>query len=183
MGFFRWMFGLPLAAAITAGLFIFMAMLISRDADVAPPVEAPTFDFIFDKPPPERGELPKPPKIDPKKVPPPPVIDRDKSGKPGGGDYIEPPQPGPIDIDVPKGGGTTIQVPPPYPEACRSKGVEGAVLVRFDVTDRGETTNIVIISSPDRCFDRDVIRAVRGWRYPQEARRGVTASVNFVFAE
>jgi hypothetical protein len=24
---------------------------------------------------------------------------------------------------------------------------------------------------------------VRGWRYPQEARRGVTASVNFVFAE
>lgn len=180
MGFFRWMIGMPLAAAITAGLFLMMAGLIKSEARLLPENATPQIDFLV-KPPPPRINPPKPQPIDTDDIPPPPTYDREKQKKPSGDDYI--PEPGPIDktVVLPTRTGTTIQLAPQYPDACRSKGVEGVVIVEFDITDRGEATNVRILSSPDRCFDRDVIRAVRGWRFPAEARRGVTEAIKFQF--
>ena len=123
--------------------------------------------------------------------PPPPVILA--SPKPG-----QPPNPVvPGNIPGPKGGdvgeielagsaGSIIQVAPSFPQACASKNVEGVVIVEFDVTPEGAVSNIRILSSPDRCFERAVRRAVAKWKYPPRrvngravARRGVREAINF----
>ncbi|NJO35239.1 MAG: energy transducer TonB [Rhodospirillales bacterium] len=69
----------------------------------------------------------------------------------------------------------TIRIAPPYPEACASKGIEGVVQVQFDVTAEGEVTNVVILSAPDRCFHRAVLKAVSGWKYSPDMRDGRAA--------
>lgn len=182
MNFFRWMLGLPLAAAITLGLFVVMSGLIAQPPRTDPPKDPPKFDFLAQFVEPTPG--PKPPKqIMPKETPPPvDTRDRTRIDKPGG----VPVDLGPIDgidnPDIPKPGNGTpmITVAPPYPEACKARGAEGVVLVRFDVTDRGEVTNVEIISSDNHCFDQTVKRTVRSWKYPPEARRGLVQ--RFVFS-
>jgi protein TonB len=72
-----------------------------------------------------------------------------------------------------------IKVAPGYPENCRAKAVEGTVIVQFDVTDRGDVTNVQIISSDNSCFDRTVIKTVLGWKYPPRAQYGLVE--RFVF--
>lgn len=56
--------------------------------------------------------------------------------------------------------------PPAYPRSCLPKGVSGAVIVEYDVTPEGSTANARIISSPDKCFNAEVLRAVSKFRYP-----------------
>lgn len=76
---------------------------------------------------------------------------------------------------------------PAYPRSCLAKGVSGAVIVEFDVTPEGSVTNARIISSPDKCFNAEVLRAISKFRYPpatDEAgravwRRGVRETITF----
>ena len=68
MNFFRWMLGLPLAAAITLGLFVVMSGLIAQPPRTDPPKDPPKFDFLAQFVEPTPG--PKPPKqIMPKETP------------------------------------------------------------------------------------------------------------------
>jgi protein TonB len=176
------MLGLPLAATITLGLFVIMSGLIAQPPRTDPPKDPLKPKILADYVEPTPG--PKPPKqIMPKETPPPvDTRDRTRIDKPGG----VPVDLGPIDgidnPDIPKPGNGTpmITVAPPYPEACKARGAEGVVLVRFDVTDRGEVTNVEIISSDNHCFDQTVKRTVRSWKYPPEARRGLVQ--RFVFS-
>ena len=92
---------------------------------------------------------------------------------------------GPIDVN-----GPAIKPPPSYPEACASRGAEGVVVVEYDVTDRGEVVNIRIISSPDRCFDNAVRRAVQGYKYSPlmvggkaVAQKNIRESIRFKIEE
>ena len=64
-----------------------------------------------------------------------------------------------------------IRYAPTYPDACRSKGVEGAVLVQFDVTPEGNVVNARILEAPDRCFSR-ILRTVERWKYPPAYQNG-----------
>ena len=185
MNFFRGVTSLPIAAAITLGLFIAMAALIKQDAKTAPAKETPSISIlakIIETP----AHTPKPEQTKLNEAPPPPETKWPKEIGPV--DPIE--FPGPEKIDVTKqphgpGGAATpiIRIAPQYPEACRSRGAEGRVLVQFDVTERGEVTNVRIISSDNRCFDRAVIRTVMDWKYPPEARRGITESFVFTLTE
>lgn len=76
---------------------------------------------------------------------------------------------------------------PAYPRSCLAKGVSGAVIAEFDVTPEGSTANARIISSPDKCFNAEVLRAISKFRYPpatDEAgravwRRGVRETITF----
>lgn len=79
---------------------------------------------------------------------------------------------GTIQIAPGGAGSPIIRGAPPYPEACASKGIEGVVLVQFDVTAEGNVANIQVISSPNPCFNRAVIRAVSGWKYAPVIRDG-----------
>lgn len=69
--------------------------------------------------------------------------------------------------------GVAIPIPPQYPQRCIQKQAEGVVIVRFDVTERGEVVNARIIQSPDSCFDGPVLRAVQKWRYSPNVKDGV----------
>ncbi len=65
-----------------------------------------------------------------------------------------------------------IKYPPQYPEGCRSRGLEGDVIVQFDVTPEGSVVNVVIVQSPHTCFNGAVRRTVAKWKYPPAAKNG-----------
>jgi len=183
MNFFRFIFGLPMAAAVTVILFFAMAMLIKKEADPVKNVDPPKFDFVYNKAPPPQP-IPRPNPVGPEDPPPTPITTWPKPE--GGPDPIPMPNPspvGPTTPDIPKTAGAIIRIPPAYPENCRAKGIEGAVIVQFDVTDRGEVTNVRIMSSDSSCFDRAVIKAVLGWKYPPRAQYGVVERFSFELQE
>ncbi|MEX0644768.1 MAG: energy transducer TonB [Parvularculaceae bacterium] len=183
MNFFRMIFGLPMAALVTVVLFFAMAMLIKQEPDTIPPTPTPEIDILFKAVPP-RGTPPKPPTSIPKEAPDPPErVWREPTGKPGGIPIVKP-DPGKPPVETGTMSGATITIAPQYPEACRAKNAEGAVVVRYDVTDRGEVVNVRIISSAHHCFDRPVIKTVLDWKYPPgQPRRGVEQSFYFELQE
>jgi len=187
---FRWLLGLPLAAIVTAGLFVFMSGMISQDLRLDADKSVPDISIIAKiKPrPPVTGTTPKPDPITPPK--------EIKIKFPDGTDNPQPvnvgPLPGPGAIGAQGidglGGsvGPTIRVAPAFPESCRSREIQGVVIVEFDVTAEGAVTNIRILSSPHSCFERTVKRAVSRWKYsPRKVngravpRRGVKEAINF----
>jgi protein TonB len=61
---------------------------------------------------------------------------------------------------------------PTYSSTARRKGIEGTVVVMFDVLEDGRVANAQIVSGPPE-FTDTVLRAVRAWRY-KPAHRGAT---------
>lgn len=57
------------------------------------------------------------------------------------------------------------RISPPYPEACLRKNAEGTVIVQYDITKEGYAANVVILETPDDCFNRAVISIVRKYRF------------------
>ncbi len=80
---------------------------------------------------------------------------------------------------------------PRYPKACIKKRASGAVVVEFDITPEGAVTNARIIQSPDRCFNSEVLRFASKFRYRPQAdasgrsawRRGVRETFSFELSE
>lgn len=190
----RWIIGLPLAGLITALLFLVMARLIEpQELSGDPPDEREPIVITFEPPPP--GPPPPPARPQPPEPPEPVDIQRpDKTGAPTG-TFAPPPPVGPsgdgpdsgIAINIPP---PDIASPPPYPQACLSKGAEGVVIVEFDVDPSGNVINPRIISSPDRCFDRPILKAIQTWKYSPNftngspvMRRNVRETLRFELAE
>jgi protein TonB len=73
---------------------------------------------------------------------------------------------------------------PTYPKAALRKGIEGVVVVAFDVLESGACTNPKIVSGPAELHDV-VLRAVASWRYrpalegTKKIRRRTTKRVVF----
>jgi|GEM_PF-829812 len=68
----------------------------------------------------------------------------------------------PADRDVPR-----------YPRGAEAAGVEGVTLVRFDVTESGETENVeVVAAAPPQIFDEASVEAIETWRYEPAVRDG-----------
>lgn len=184
MFLFRWILGLPFAGAVTIGLFLVMAQIIREEATLQPPKETPVFKITAEPRPEGNPEIKPPTTTIPENIPPtilefPPV-----SGP--GPVTVPPPGPATIERTPPDGGrfaGAIIKIPPPYPENCRSRGVEGIVVVEFDVTPEGNVSNPRVTSSPNACFNRSVIKAVSGWKYPPASgggmRYGLVETFNF----
>lgn len=184
MAFLRMMFGLPLAAVVTLGLFAMMAGLIGKEQEIGTPrIQDKILVTAQLEPSEPRPQVQSRPDLL-KDVPDPVTTDpSDRPGRPESGSLpVLPADPGQGEKPVIRSG-TTIKVPPPYPAACQRFAVEGEVVVQFDVTDRGEVVNVRILSSTHRCFERDVIKAVSGWRYPPEARRGLVEKFVFRLTE
>ena len=188
MSLFRWIIGMPMAALVTAGLFFLMAQLIrDKVVDVNQPVEAARLKITMDKPPPD-GPKPRPTDdLIPKEIPPTELEFTKTNERPVGPTVKPTAQPTP---DAPPGQkfvGPTIRVTPPYPENCRSRGVEGVVVVQFDVTPEGNVVNPRVIDTPNACFVRPLIKAVSGWKYSPAAgggmRYGVVETFNFQLTE
>jgi len=58
-----------------------------------------------------------------------------------------------------------VRVEPTYPGVAQQKGLEGWVDVRFDVMTSGLVTNIEVISSSNRVFEKAAIKAVQRFRF------------------
>ena len=64
-----------------------------------------------------------------------------------------------------------------YPAAAQADGVEGHVLVRYDVTEAGNVANAVVVESePPGVFDDAALNTVRSWRFRPAVDRGEVVS-------
>ena len=59
-----------------------------------------------------------------------------------------------------------VATPPTYPEQLAKDGVEGFVVVEFDITPSGRVENAVVVESkPARVFDQSALSAIKQWVY------------------
>lgn len=66
-----------------------------------------------------------------------------------------------------------------YPPEARARGVEGFVVVRYDVTAEGEVTNArVVRASPEGVFEQSALQAVSRWRFQPPRRDGEPMGVD-----
>jgi protein TonB len=66
-----------------------------------------------------------------------------------------------------------VRIQPDYPIQARQKGIEGWVVVRFDVAADGSVRNPVVVDAqPKKIFDRNAIQAVKGWKYNPKIEDG-----------
>ena len=168
------------AAAVTFFLFRLMHLLIFM-ADMALNDDAnrKQIDFIMSRQDSQtqtrKRELPQ--KVKPPKPPENPDIDRTTSKSSGGTAIaVENPE---FDTGLNLSGALqlgaapadseevpVVRVEPIYPRRAADQGIEGWVLLKFDVTTTGATTNVKVIdASPKRIFDRAAARAVSKWKY------------------
>ena len=171
----RWIVGMPVAAMITAGLFLMMAQMIRDRNEPLPDPEPDRIIKITRDLPPEGGPQPEPPsKTLPKDIPETPIDFPKTTKAPTGPVEVPTRTTTPTSPPGPQGvAGPVVRTRPFYPEACRSRGVEGNVIVEFDVTPEGNVVNPRIVQTPNRCFNRTVIKAVSGWKYPPASGGGM----------
>lgn len=172
--FFRWMFGLPFAALVTAALFFMMSGMIRQEIAIGAQNDPPKLKIVPEIEDSQIGrKREKPPKLteNPPKTAIPPTL---PGPRPNPGPRIpdergiDPTPIGPGQYSAP-----VIRYAPQYPEACRSRGAQGDVLVRFDVTPEGNVVNIRILNSADPCFNRTVRNTVAQWKFPPVAGGGM----------
>ena len=60
------------------------------------------------------------------------------------------------------------RVEPSYPRQAQKDGMNGAVVVRLHVAPAGNVTRVEIVSSSNRLFDREAVRALSQWKFNPE---------------
>lgn len=192
----RLIFGIPGAAVVTALLFLAMAYLIKQDAQLEEekdPLNISITQQLQDTDLSNTKDFKRPTLDTP---PPPPPAVTDPSNRPAL-DGVRATVPT-IDANLNVGSGFNpdrdaqplVRIQPQYPERCmaRAKEVEN-VLVEFDVTPDGTTTNIRVVDSSNSCLNSAAIRSVERWKYQPkivdnvaQPRRGVQTNVRFELA-
>ena len=67
-----------------------------------------------------------------------------------------------------------VRVPPQYPAAAARDGIEGYVILSYDVSPTGQVINAKVIDAqPKRTFDKDALRALRKWKFNPTVVDGV----------
>jgi protein TonB len=66
----------------------------------------------------------------------------------------------------------TVRMSPAYPTALRSDGIEGVVMVEFDVDVKGRVVSARVRESTHRAFEEPTIRAVLQWRFEPGRSQG-----------
>ena len=73
-----------------------------------------------------------------------------------------------------------LRVEPAYPPDAAARGLEGHVVVEFTVQADGTTTDIVVVESSNRIFERAAIRAAERFRYRAKTANGQAQAVHGV---
>lgn len=167
----RFIVGIPVAAAITFGLFVLMRSLIASEGGVEqvvyqePPViiigrKVEDSETEKIKPPIERPpvDVEHPPVVRPEPGP----VDDPETGGPGTLDPVDPVIGGPTDVC----GQPTVRIAPSYPRKAAELGIEGYAVVEFTVTTQGTVKDAVAVEQePGTYFGTSAVRAVEKWRY------------------
>lgn len=172
------------AAGITLALFYGMAALISS-GPMTTKTQFEPIDVSLMGPPPEPKVTEKP------KLPPPPPIVEAKPLRPSTPDTgegenlltegIQPPPaievgPGEFGISGPSERGATpiVRINPKYPPDAARDGLNGWVKLRFTINEVGQVVDVEVIEAqPKRIFDREAVRALKGWKYQPQIENGV----------
>ncbi|MAW80138.1 MAG: hypothetical protein CMI63_07860 [Parvularcula sp.] len=191
----RLIIGVPGAIIVTGGLFLFMAAMIRQETRLNEEESAININItaqIEDTDIANANRDIKRPTLD--APPPPPPAVNDPSNRPAmDGVRAQIPE---INANLNIGSGFNpdrdaqplVRIPPQYPERCMSRaGAQESVLLQFDVTPDGQTTNIEVVDSTNSCLNRAAMRSVERWKYQPkivdnqaEWRRGVQTVVTFV---
>jgi protein TonB len=129
-------------------------------------------------PPPPKMATPPPPFIPPPEiniqvpvVTPPPTITTITTERPPPGPppVIAPPAPpAPALPPVRREYKASYRVEPVFPRQAQRDGISGTVVARVHVAPSGAVTQVQIMSSTNRIFDREVIRALSQWKFNPE---------------
>jgi len=194
----RLIIGIPAAGLVTGLLFLFMSAMIRQPLNLQEDSEAININItaqIEDSDLSNANKEFKRPTLD--APPPPPPAVNDPSNRPNldsvGAAIPE------IDTNLNIGTGFNpdrdaqplVRIPPQFPDRCQSRADnEETVVVQFDVTPDGQTTNIEAVDSTNSCFNRAAIRSVERWKYQPKIvdneaqwRRGVVTQIRFRLAE
>lgn len=195
---FRLILGVPGALFVTGFLFLFMAAMIKQDPRLNEEQDAVNIDItaqIDDSDLNNANRDIKRPTLD--APPPPPPAVNDPSNRPTLNDAgVAIPE---INANLSIGSGFNpdrdaqplVRIPPQYPERCMARAQdEEIVVVQFDVTPDGQTTNIKAIDSTNTCLNRAAERSVERWKYQPKIvdntaqwRRGVVTQIKFTLSD
>ena len=178
-----------LALLIALGLFYFMSVLISEKAQIAKTQSAGgIIEFIRVKPrsfldekkrklPEKKPKKMKAPKMEmlssalspPKKT----MLNRDmpdiksvlKSSGPAVG--------GSGGAGLSAGVTPLVRIEPIYPVKAAMQGIEGYVILRFDITPAGSVSGVrVVEAQPPKIFNANSVKALRQWKYRPKIEDG-----------
>lgn len=183
----RYFSSAPLGLVMTAVVLWLMQALIASGPEV---FTDPPPRFVLDwvrTPPPEDDirETPAPDRI------PPPLPEPKRQPRTDGDDFdvdvtATPAPPAPSGFDDFDFGQSTsplvavMHVQPTYPPDAVRRGVEGTVTVSFDVTELGTVTNVVVLESTHRMFERPAVEAALRTRYRPRVVDGVAQATTGV---
>jgi len=127
-------------------------------------------------PPPPKLAAPPPPFIPPPEIniqspPPPPqqtITTVTTTPPPPGPQVIQPPTPPAPQTVVRREYKAAYRVEPSFPPQAIRQGLSGRVIAHVVVTPAGHVTEVRVISSTNRLFDREVVRALSQWRFNPE---------------
>lgn len=178
-----------LGAVTTVAVLLLMRSLIEGDTptlDERPPGATLTFLPLIEDEPPARAVddpvKPPPPEIQP---PPPPALGADDPGATVGVDFAAPQTsidgPNPITGVADGDALPVVKVRPTYPASAQSRGIEGHVLVQFDIDELGRVSNVVVLeATPSGVFERAALKAVERFRYKPRVVNGRPVPVSGV---
>jgi len=66
-----------------------------------------------------------------------------------------------------------VRVAPVYPARALTYGIEGYVVVQFDISAEGQVLNVVIIESTDSVFDSAAIKAAERFKFKPRVVNGL----------
>lgn len=174
---------LPVAGAITIGLFLMMRGLIDIGPVVPEPVEElPPVQIRFDVEPYDPPDRVTMIDITPVDVPPPlPRPDTSSSAvEPVNSDInwtLPPVDPAEVNtgrglVNIDRQPSPRVRVEPVFPASEATRGRAGECTVVYDITPEGRTANIRAQACTSQAFERATINAVSRWRYDPQVRNG-----------
>lgn len=192
----RWLFGIPLAALVTVGLFVLMTVLISAEFEPQDKLETASFDInpkVEDIKVIEREtKVDKVQKVVP--PPPPPMIERAQADKPteaiasleGAIPEFETPKIDRSSFKIAvsdRDAQPLVRIPPIMPTRAEKSG---HCTVRFDVSPEGAPFNVDATYCTQSLFQRASVKSVQKWKYNPKivdgrsvARSGVESKITF----
>jgi periplasmic protein TonB len=127
-------------------------------------------------PPPPKMAAPPPPFIPPPEIniqvpqatPPPTITTVTTTPPPPGPPPVITPQVAPPQPAVRREYRASYRVEPVFPRQAQRDGLSGSVIAHVHVNPAGAVTDVKIIRSTNRIFDREVIRALSQWKFNPE---------------
>jgi len=168
--------------AVTLALFYIMNLLVTLQPQaMVEPRDRMQLEWVRlarPEPPPKTID----PRLDPKTFEPPELPRTDPTGDAGEQMAIRKPRTAPPPVNEYTGTGLIIQdgplvalvrVSPTYPARAQQAGLEGWVLVEFDVLASGAVANVIVIDSSNRMFDNAARKAAERFRFKPRVIEGV----------